>query len=103
MGKKKAAKKAKAKEEKKGKKKDGSRKAHKKADEAAVKEYQKKYETWETIARNVLAGSKEVEKDAARKVLAAKKLMELAGGYDEAFVILDAVMIVQEEEAEEGK
>ena len=106
MGKKKAAvqaaKKAKAKEAKKDKKKDGSRKAQKKADEVAVKEYEKKYEAWEATARDVLAVSKEVEKDAARKVLAAKKLMELAGGYDEAFVILDAVMIVGEE-AEEGK
>ena len=97
MGKKKVAKKSKAKDEKKAKKKDESGKAQKKADEAAVKEYQKKYEAWETIARNVLAGSKDVEKDAATKVLAAKKLMDLAGGYDEAFVILDAVMIVREE------
>ena len=50
----------------------------------------------------MLAGSKEVERTVT-KVLAAKNLMELAGGYEEAFVILDAVMIVQEEEAEEGK
>lgn len=49
----------------------------------------------------MLAGSKVVEKDA-RKVLAAKKLMKLAGGYKEAFVILDAVMIAAAEE-EGGK
>jgi hypothetical protein len=47
----------------------------------------------------VLAGSKVVEKDAARKVSAAKKLMELAGGYKEAFIILDAVMIAAAEQA----
>ena len=77
-------------------KKEGTkgRKARTKADDAAAQEYAERYEAWEAIARKVLAGSKAVEKDAAIKVLAAKKLMELAGGYKEAFAILDAVMIV---------
>lgn len=73
--------------------KDRGQKARSKADDAAVKEYGKKYEAWEAIALKVLAGSKVVKKDAVRKVLAAKDLMELAGGYEEAFIILDAVMI----------
>ena len=91
MAKKKAAKKAPVKQKKT---KVGSRKARSKSHDAAVKAYQKKYEAWEAIARKVLAGGKGVAKDAARKVAAAKKLMALAGGYEEAFVILDAVMIV---------
>ena len=77
----------------------GSQKAQREEDVAAVKEYGKKYKSWEAIACKVLAGSKTVEKDAARKVLAAKKLMELAGGYGEAFIILDAVMIAAAMEA----
>ncbi len=90
MAKKKAAKKAQTKPEKT---KVGSQKERNKVDDAAVKAYGKKYKAWEAIARKVLAGGKGVEEDAARKVAAAKKLMELAGGYEEAFVILDAVMI----------
>lgn len=82
--------------------KGGGRKVRSKAGDAAVKEFQEKYEAWEAIASKVLAGSKVVEKDAARKVLAAKKFMDLAGGYEEAFIILDAVMIAVTNE-EEGK
>ena len=90
MAKKKAAKKAQAK--RKGAK-VGTAKVRSKTDDAAVKEYGKKYMAWEAIACKVLKGDKAVKKDATRKVLAAKELMELAGGYEEAFVILDAVML----------
>jgi hypothetical protein len=87
---KKTAKKATAKQQGK---KGGCRKAQSKVDDAAVKKYREKYEAWEAIARKVLTGSKGVKEEAARKVQAAKDLMEKAGGYEEAFVILDAVMI----------
>lgn len=73
--------------------KGGGRKPLDKLDDAAVKKYREKYEEWEAIARKVLTGSKGVKEEAARKVQAAKDLMERAGGYEEAFVILDAVMI----------
>jgi hypothetical protein len=50
---------------------------HEGPDEAAVQEYGRRYRAWQV---------------AARKVLAAQNLIELAGGYDEAFVLLDAVL-----------
>jgi hypothetical protein len=81
--------------------KGGTRKTRSKAVDAAVKEYWEKFEAWEAITHKVLAGSKVVEKGAARKVLAAQKFMELTGGYEEAFVILDAVMIAAAKEEEE--
>ena len=87
---KKIAKKAKA---KKVRTKGSGRETLSKLDDAAVKGYREKYEAWEAIARKVLTGSKGVKEEAARKVQAAKDLMERAGGYEEAFVILDAVMI----------
>jgi hypothetical protein len=82
--------------------KAGSRKAQNKAAAAALKEYGEKYQVWEAVAHKVLAGSKGVAKDSVGKVQAAKKFMELAGGYEEAFIILDAVMIAATTE-EEGK
>ena len=44
-----------------------------------------------------------MEKGAARKVMAARTLLDLAGGYEEAFIILDAVMIAAATEEEDGK
>ena len=51
------------------------------ADDSEVKEYQEKYEACEA---------------KTRKVLAAEKLVELAGGYDEALTLLDTVVVVME-------
>src|SRR6516165_5418468 len=45
-------------------------------DEAAVQEYGRSFRAWQV---------------AARKVLAAQNVIDLAGGYDEAFVLVDAV------------
>ena len=73
---KKVAKKARAKQKKT---KIGVQKAGSKADDPAVKEYREKYEAWE---------------DTAPKMLAAKELMKLTGGYKEAFVLLDTVLDV---------
>ena len=55
---------------------------------------------WEEVARKALAANKVLEDHSARKVLAAKNLMELVGGYKEAFAILDAVMTVEAKERE---
>jgi len=60
-----------------------------KANEAPVKEYGEKYKAWQNVAH---------------KVLAAQSLMELAGGYKEAFVLLDAVAFIGDDApAETGK
>lgn len=64
------------------------------AEDAAGKEYETKLSSWEAIARKVFMGDKGVKKDIANKVLVARGLMELAGGYEEAIILLDAVMIV---------
>ena len=50
-----------------------------------VKEYAQKYQAWSV---------------EAHKVLAAKELMELAGGYKEAFILLDAVIFARIEKNE---
>jgi hypothetical protein len=52
-----------------------------KADDASVKEYTEKYDAYKVMAHPVLA---------------AKELIELAGGYGEAFVLMDAVYFVSE-------
>lgn len=75
---KKVAKKARAKQKKT---KIGVQKAQGKAkdakvDDAKVKEYGEKLRAWQ---------------DSTHKMLAANRLMELAGGYKQAFVLLDAV------------
>jgi hypothetical protein len=75
-------------------KKKSTRAQEQEVDDAAVKKYGKSYKAWEATARKVFMGSKGVKKEAVQKVEVARQLMELAGGYEEAFVILDAVMIV---------
>lgn len=86
-----AKKKAAAKKTVKGTKK--AKAEAREVDDAALKEYEKKFKAWEAIARKVLTGKKGVKKDVANKVLVARGLMEVAGGYEEACVILDAVMV----------
>jgi hypothetical protein len=48
-----------------------------KADDRAIREYRRKYDAW---------------LEEARKVLAAKELLDVTGNYREAFVVLDAVL-----------
>jgi hypothetical protein len=57
-------------------------------DEAAVQEYGRSFRAWQV---------------AARKVLAAQNVIDLAGGYDEAFVLVDAVFFSEiDTEGENG-
>ena len=63
--------------------------------EAAAKGYSDDRIAWEYIVRGILAGEP-ADRETTEKVLAAKRLMELAGGYKEAFVVLDATMVAIE-------